>query len=47
MLGLFDTLLVLLKEIFERANFEKDQQITKNHIKITTCKALIKAGGQG
>ena len=32
---LFDNLMVYLKEFFQKVNFEKNQQTTKEHLKIT------------
>ena len=33
---LFDTLMVILKELFEKVDFEKNQQTTKKHGKLNS-----------
>ena len=36
----FDTLIVFLKELYEKVNFEKNQQTTKKHENYPACKEL-------
>ena len=39
---LFDSLLVFLMESFEKVNFEKSQQTTKNHIKVPSMLGMLR-----
>ena len=40
--NLFDTLMVFMKEFFEKADFEKNQQTTKKHEKFPSMQKVKK-----